>query len=341
MKDKELSNLIKQIETSKKEEYNIDFSLSTPTIIEYYEDKIKNNNYKLVDKIKIIKEGYRCDGLVSYKTKKVVVFDKNYKMKHLITHPIQFIKGDLTNKVIIALTTLHEIRHIIQHQKPNLFSDYERFCFYLLRIPHEKYHFDKKHHDSLYYEIDANLYALNEVDKYISLNEKQNNSVKDRINKVLYQKNTYDFDFFLDYFNKNRVDWGLQRDPNLVNRYWNTDGSFKRPRDIVNNSSFCLDNYLTHKIFGSNAYVSFALSSDFTQEELAFLDYQIMLNKDYIEKNIEVNNDLYDKGKIDRDDYEKANKYFELLLLKKDIYQELLMKKQDSIINNTTRQKNK
>lgn len=324
MKNEDLNRLIKDIAKKEKEKYNISFSLETPTVIDYYKEHLNNKTYNLYKKINQIRIGYKASGVTFYKPKKIVIFDKNFRFHRFIKNPVDSIKSGINNEIITVLATLHEIRHIMQYQKDDIYSNYERFCTLFLKPTEEKYKLNREIHNSLYHEIDAILYSCEKIKDYVELNTKQRKYIDEQRSKGIYQKNIYDFEKYFNYFCKNRVKWAMEKSPNFINIFWNEDTTFKRPSEIKNDPRFLIKNSLSTKILGSNAYLFSLLDKDLTDDEFVFINYEIQLNKKDIEERIIKNNSLYEKNKISKKDYIQATKYFKELLIEKDKYLKII-----------------
>ena len=167
------------------------------------------------------------------------------------------------DEIITAMTTFHEIRHILQKEgRTDIFNS---FCSVRLsKYDSIKPYLSSKHHDSLFAEIDAHCYEACQAKEYF----KGNKDIEEYLNQIfglyLLQMVYYDFEAEFEKYQQETEQQG-QFEPYYAYEdiFWNSNGTFKRPKDILNNEyrkNFLHEkqsfNELYIKILSSNTYLS-------------------------------------------------------------------------------------
>ena len=107
--------IVNQITKEEEKLQNITIEAYTPTVIEYIKQNKENGL------MSAIMDCLDTSGLSN--NKEIYIFKRNY-----IRNRWQYFADDLTKdkekiqEIIVANITYHEIRHILQYQKPKLFS---------------------------------------------------------------------------------------------------------------------------------------------------------------------------------------------------------------------------
>lgn len=337
---KEAVEKIKLQEEEKYREYGITFNIKTPTIIQYYVNNIKSGNFnlkkngRLFVKSKFIHPIY-ADGWASGYSNDICVLSKD--RSHFFSLSLKELRKNLPfQKMMVTFITLHEIKHIVQNS--GYFSSaYEFFsCYCLSDYKGLKGVTDRAYHDSLFSEIDANLYGATEAKKYF-LGDKNIEEYFDKhIGKYGLQKHTYDFDATLEeYQQKNEENkckcYGMVYFEHFI---WNDDGTFKRPRDICNEPDFKYyqDEVPTikefnNRVIASDAYLSRLNMEELDAEEINFISNAIKDNNLELEKDKRGILDLLDENKISSDEHNKAIKVLNTRIAKKEEYRKELMQR--------------
>ncbi len=323
--------VVDSITKQEKERYeliDLNFDIETPTVVSYYRDNLKKGKFSL-KKRGAFRAAYSAllgtfsAGFASGYSNEICVFAKDYQSSaYFFSIPIADLKKRLPYQdMFVANTTFHEIRHIIQHSGYCL-SCLEYFCCHRLSdYKGYKGVVNAKYHDSLFIEIDANLYGAREAARYFQGNKDIEEYFAKFIGKYTLQKYAFDFDSNLETYQKENEKQGKKVYGMTVfeNFLWNNDGSFKKPREIMQDEEF---NSFTHKYFGELPFFNMVLSSDayisrLYKEELT--DEEVCFIKDAIEYSIGLSNN--DK------------QYFKDVLLKRGMINERQLKKATLLVN--------
>ena len=307
--EKQIIPIIKYIKDSEEKKYGIKIELETPTIMEYYKKNIKGNDFDLLHFINVIVTGLTACGLSKPEEDYICIFDKHQY------HPIQKLQMPNLDNILHSLTIYHEIRHILQYKKPELFSDYELFCIKHLRLLNNRYIVSEEYHDSQYFEIDANIYGCEETKKLF----RHPNAIKYVSNSEaehIYKRSVYSFDDYFNIFlkeNKNGFDEDLYSNSQHIKTFWNQDGSFKELKEIARNMP---NNLLTSRILTSEAFLSSL--NKVTIEEKAIIIYQIEKLISHLSDNINTIYNLYKQQLISEYAYQIGIQFIENEINKKE-----------------------
>lgn len=326
-----------------KEEYiygdrGLKFNIETPTVIKYYKDSFKNGTFSL-KKNSIFNVQYSLllgalsGGWAHWGTGDIVVLSKNHH--YFLNAPIAEISKKMPYQdMFITKVTFHEIRHIIQASGYYL-SLYQYFCSgYLSKYDNLKPVLSVKYHDSLYSEIDANLYSAFRAKEYFKGNKDIEDYFNKEIGKYVLQEINYDFNSNLE---KYQSDLETRNHPmghmNEFEKFlWNADGTFKRPKEIANNAELyefikknpgAADFY--PRVISSDAYLSRLNINDLDKEEIEFLKHMIDENNRILNSNkydIEL---CYKDNMISEDEYRKSTFLINGKISMKEKYSELFL----------------
>lgn len=308
-KEKSIIPIFKRIKEYEERKYDIEIDLETPTIMEYYKKNIKGDNFDLLHSINVIVTGLSASGLSKTEDNYICIFNKN---KHSLIQKVQMPNiENLLNSLVIC----HEIRHILQDKKPELFSDYELFCIHQLKHLNNKYIVSEEYHDSQYLEIDANIYSFEETKKFYRNDPNALKYLTANEAKHIYRKSIYNFENQLSVFlreNKNGFDKKIYNKNSYINRYWAEDGTFKRINEIVRTAP---NDLLSSRILTSDAFLSNL--DKVTIEEKDIIINQLDRLIKYLESNIKTIDNLYNQGLISKYDYQIGTQYIEYEIDKK------------------------
>jgi hypothetical protein len=308
-KEKSIIPIIKQIIEYEEQKYGLEVDLETPTIMEYYKKNIKGDNFDLLHIINTIVIGLSASGLSQAEDNYICIFDRN---KHNL---IQKIRMPNIENILNSLVTCHEIRHILQNKKPELFSDYELFCIHQLKHLNNKYIVNEEYHDSQYLEIDANIYSFEETKKFFRKDPNIIKYLTANEAKHIYRKSIYNFENKLSVFlreNKNGFDKRIYNKSPYINRYWTEEGTFKRINEIIRTAP---NDLLSSRILTSDAFLSNL--NKVTIEEKDIIINQLDRLIKYLEANINTVNSLYNRRLISKHDYQMGTQYIEYEIDKK------------------------
>ncbi len=243
-------------------------------IKDFFEDSTLrrlNDRYKLIRNNNFIKKILSYSGYIEipkyilYSTSNA--YTGNKKITILLKE--KDLKQDFNEQLYFRIVSVfHEFRHIGQDEKFNItnikesitsFEDFryllENFC---LRYLPPSYTFA---HDDFYFEIDANLYAIEKADEYC----RKNNVYADKIQRKYKQKQyskmlTYDFDYFIDihrFIALNPIIFNqISKNP-TYSLFFKKNGTFNKLSDITRNPLFySLDDKLKMEIFTSRSFLS-------------------------------------------------------------------------------------
>ena len=277
----EVMTILNSVISSEKRKYDIDPNVSIVTSFEYYKSRFKKENFSLKKApffaaMPHISSGYRDD-------KEIVIFFKNSYLRC----------GNIDEDSLIRLliTTYHELRHEIQHNCYWPFSDYENFVIDYLGIIPKNYYTDVDKHDSMYSEIDANLYAVENVKNIIGdcISDKSNIKLNSLINRFSFMKQNFDFDGFFTAFCKNYENIKL--------------------KNMILSSDYFLNN------------IDYELSEEEKKVLTNALEYRIneLTNLNDINSSIfsngDINVDDYNNNKLDiKNKINRKKKYFDVFL---------------------------
>lgn len=355
---KELIESIKKQEEQKYTKYGLIFNIENPTIVKYYIDNIKLGNFNpRKQNFNEIKYRYylgsKANGFASFVSNSICIFDRDYdNYIHFLNIPIKDLDKRMPyQKATISFTTFHEIRHILQYNGYEL-SPYEFFCCRNLSDYNgPKALTNRKYHDSLFNEIDANLYGATEAKKYLTGNKAAEKYFNELIGIYSIQKYTFDFDLALEKYqqkneqNKCKLGGMLY----LEHFIWNFNGTFKRPKDIIKDHSFhdyqkdfASVSEFYDRVISSNAYLSRLNIDQLDKEEIDFIETAIKGTISVLESNKYKINNLFKMNIID--EYQ-CNKSIEILnnkikekraYINQKLKKETNANKEESTVNNIT-----
>ena len=346
-KKRQTKEIVEEIKKIEEERYGIELDIETPTVIEYYRDNIKKGEFSLKNNtpysfISRALEGLNS-GLAIRAKDKAIVFDRNSRLSEF-NIPIKYLGIPLEN-IFTTETTYHEIAHLLQFK--NKMYPYELFCSNILSNHYGdlKYDINRKQHDSYYNEMSANFYGWSRARKHFEHNEKAVEYIDLNIGKYGVQKCTYDFDENLEKYqtlfesNGNKTQhYGFQLD------IWNEDGTFKKPREIINSEKFnkkkndsgFIEFY--SRVLGSKAYLSRLNIEKLDADEINFVITAIDNNNAFLYLDSGKIEEFYAHQMIDKNTYEKAIKELDEKINEKNEFKKLIKKhKQEKEIANSNR----
>lgn len=296
----EIMKILNSVINSEKKKYNIDPNVSIFTSFEYYKSRFKKENFSLKKApffaaMPHISSGYRDD-------KEIVIFFKNsyFKFKDI----------DEDSIIKLLITTYHELRHEIQHNCHWPFSDYENFVIDYLGIIPKNYYTNVNKHDSMYSEIDANLYALENVKNIIGdyISNKSNVKLNGLINRFSFMKQNFDFDSFFTLFCKNyENNYKLYKKNQVILSVFWKYGKFKRVNNIINSIWYDdVDIKVKNMILSSNYFLN-NIDYELSEEETNILTEALEYRINELTSLNDINNSIFSNNSINVDDY-KTNK---------------------------------
>ena len=319
--------LIEYIKNKESNRYGIDINIDSPNFKQYYEKYIKNNNLDISEILSRFLSIATCCGYADDETGEVVIFNKNYAANYKFNDPFDFFGIINLNDVLLAMITFHEIRHILQDTKLDMFNEYEYFCLTYLRVMNHKYLLNTEFHDSQYFEIDANLYGACEVRKMFNQNKRICKFLDKEIASYTYQKCLYEFEEYLNYFIKS-ITLGKYSDSydndDFMKTFWNDDGSFKTISEMVNNPKFLYGGLLESRIITSDAHLSSLKYDDLSNYDRVVLKVHLNNNIKFITDNIETLDELYKNKKISKSMYKDGLKELKDQIFSKENYRRLI-----------------
>ncbi len=314
----EVIRILNSVISSEKRKYDIDPNVSIVTSFEYYKSRFKKENFSLKKApffaaMPHISSGYRDD-------KEIVIFFKNSYLRC----------GNIDEDSLIRLliTTYHELRHEIQHNCYWPFSDYENFVIDYLGIIPKNYYTDVDKHDSMYSEIDANLYAVENVKNIIGdcISDKSNIKLNSLINRFSFMKQNFDFDSFFTAFCKNyENNYKLYKSNQVILSVFWKYGEFKRVNNIINSIWYDdIDIKLKNMILSSDYFLN-NIDYELSEEEKKVLTNALEYRINELTDLNDINSSIFSNGDINVDDYNnnkldiknkinRKKKYFDVFL---------------------------
>lgn len=294
--------IVNQITKEEEKLHNITIEAYTPTVIEYIKQQKENGL------MSAIMDCLDTSGLSN--NKEIYIFKRNY-----IRNRWQYFADDLTKdkekiqEIIVANITYHEIRHILQYQKPKLFTEEEQFCIKHLSDSNVINYLNREYHDSLYTEIDAELYAAEKC----SLMYKEDKTIREYFDKMVvyykYLKNIYDFDKYLTIYINNNKQISNTNNPH-IQMLFEQDGTFKLLDEIIKDKHYILNDSLATKIIGSEAFMNRLNNEMLNSVEKEFIIDIIEKYIELIEKQKVYNKSLFLDKKIKEGYYFYAEEMF-------------------------------
>lgn len=316
-----MKSVVDKIKEQEEKRYGRTFDIDFVTVLNYYRKNFDGKKFSLNEVSDLIQTQKKTFGFYDGTSKAVCIFDKNYKLQLFLDNPIKyFFKKTISEDSLITFVLYHEIRHVLQFENKENFSEYERFCINYLDNIIEGDKFNKDTHDSLFCEIDADLYSSHESLKiYSTKNTPENEYFKNIYCKSLYRRDIYDFDTIFKYFcielEKNKFKKNEYQKEEYFKIFWNEDGTFKPIKDILNNDNLN-DNLVVIKILSSTYFLNKLNIDDLNQKEIQIISDAIDYNRDiYIYKRINEIKRIYNIGYLNEYEYKKS-----LLKLEKEMY---------------------
>ena len=296
LKSSTIKQLLNEIIEEEKEKHGLTFDFHYVGKLSYVKNinKIYKKKLKLVEKKEQIKGIMYCNGFHDRNHNMVVVY-KNIKQIKLC---------ELTE---LIYNLYHEIGHA-KDEKPRIIdiSEYNNLIFFIDRclLPTKsKYYSDSIYHDSLGYEILADMYAVKMTRKFfekhpeIEFNEKFLNEEEKDVNE---HYETYDLAQRIDeIINEGHYIYIEQdiRKRSPFSIFLKEDGSFKHIDDILKNPDFHeLDQRIVNGFLKSENFKKSLLDSDISQESQKYLTnlYEKMKPKKLIIQKQEKYKDIKD-----------------------------------------------
>ena len=315
---------VEEIVNSEQKRYNIEINSYTPTILEYMTKKlnIKKNSFK--DNIYVLLDCLESKGISN--NKDIFVFNKNYYGEGLSHLPKTITKDkQKVQELIVSDITYHEIRHILQYKRKDLYSEEELFFIHELSNANTLSIYNREYYNNLYTEIDAEIYtSLNCIERFKNDEEIKKYFTK-KLNYYEYKKNNYNFEenfqIFCESFKNNKY----RRYSNFLKIFFNENGLFKSLEEIITNKNFKISP-LSTKILTSNAFIDSIDIEDLTEDEKRFLISEIDYRIELINQKKEINNDQYNSNKIEQYYYQDSRITFDELIESKEKVKEKLLK---------------
>lgn len=323
----EVLPLVEYIKNKESNRYGIDINIDSPNFRQYYKKYIKDNDLDISESLSRLLSIAMCCGYADCGTEDVVVFNKNYAARYKFNDPFDFLGIVNLNDVILSMITFHEIRHVLQDNRFDLFNEYEFFCINYLKVLNHKYLLDTEFHDSQYFEIDANLYSVCEAREMLDKNKRICKFLDKEIGSYTYQKCLYEFEDYLKYFIKSI---GIGKyfesydNDDFMKTFWNSDGSFKTISEMVDNSNFLYGGLLESRIITSDAHLSSLKYDDLSNYDRVVLKVHLNNNIKFITDNIETLDELYEDKKISKSMYKDGLKELKDQIFSKENYRRLI-----------------
>ncbi len=238
-------NIVEDIKKREEKKYsfvNLKFNIETPTVIQYYKDEFRKGNFNLKknDSFSVkstLLKGFKTMGWASGTSNNICVYAKDY---HNFPRFCMYSFKDIVKKLpfqdmLVADVTFHEIRHIIQNSGFYL-SPYQYFCCRNLSdYEGLRGQIDTHFHDSLFSEIDANLYAAQEAKNYFRGNKDIEEYFDKKIGSLIFKRALYDFDTNLENYQLKSEKLGYKIGGLLpFEQYlWHQNGTFKSPKEVI------------------------------------------------------------------------------------------------------------
>ena len=311
----EIKDIVKEIVISEEKKHDIPLEVFAMTKMEYLMTPEENLESK------IVASKFRIDGYTNSITKKAFIIIKDipiYKYALLNSNEINdFYKNNKQKSIIIAL---HEIRHILQEKKKEMFSNLDLFAFRDRNI--KSYENFIGGYNYLYSEIDANLYAFTELQTLLNDEYCRNNIIDETKSALEFNKNTYDYELLIKAYSAG-IKNGGKRLPITI-PYWNRKGEYRKISDMIERYNIDPLDPLTIKILTSSDFLLELDTKSLTQEEKEFITYEINLAIKILQKARQDNEDLYINYEIEKEDYDFSNAYFNELIKNKLLCQYLI-----------------
>ena len=333
MKNYKIKKLVEKIKMQEEEKYGITFDIETPTMIKYYIDNFKNKKISLdEDGISTVLMGVNSAGFAAQFSDNnyICIFNRDYELDYILSEPLLYLKnlGVSFQEFEISRILYHEIRHILQSKRQDLFTPFERFCnFQLSFTTDSRYYYDNNYHDCMYNEIDANIYSYEQLYLKYHDNPTLKKYILKKLIDVQFLSYMYDFDFYFKKYSLYLKENGLNSSPyinSLNNLLWNKDGSFKNITEVFHNFKDCLNDDLIVKLLTSDAFLSSINFDDLTASEENLLEELLSRNDLLIDRQKEKVDHFIDENLINQDDYNKAIKLFKKMKDKKEEYRQLI-----------------
>lgn len=341
MKNSKIWKIVDKIKKQEEEKYGITFDIDTPTMVKYYIDNIKDKKISL-DSSGIIKAlmGVNSAGFAAQFSDNnyICVFNRGYELDYMLSDPILYFKNLKVSfkEFEISRILYHEIRHIVQAKRQDLFTPIEKFCFFQLSFTtSSKYYYDRDYHDSMYNEIDANIYSYEQL--YLKYYD--NPLLKKYIIKKLvdtqYLSCVYNFDSYFNKYSSYLKENKLKNAPykeSIDDYLWNEDGTFKSLSDVFSKLKDFPHNVLTIKLLTSDAFLNTIDFEKITEEEKVFLLELLKENDLLIDNQMEKLDYLVNERLISYSEYSKAFDFLRKQQERKDRYIKLIEKRKDSYV---------
>ena len=285
-----LKKIFKEIIEEESNEYDFEIHGSIFTIAEYYKSDLFKKRLKLSKSINIISEltvPIKFGGFYDIKNKNMVVIIKKLYEK------LEIISPDSIARFIKIY--YHEIRHKIQTEKNINLTKYQDFFMNIEKIilSYDNL-FYRINHDYFLLEIDAENHALIKTEKYLKekLNlYEQNKKYLDNLNKTaklneslynqtrIFEKFNFIFQGKIKKYSKKyhnplqKTEEEMHLDNNLINvleLFYNQDGSFKSIEDIINNTTN-FDKEIIYTILSSKSFLKSINPNELKEEEIKYL----------------------------------------------------------------------
>ena len=296
LKSSYIKQLLDKIVEEEKEKHGLTFDFHYVGKLSYVKNinKIYKKKLKLVEKKEKIKGIMYCIGFQSQNHNMVVVYKNINQIK-------------LCELTKLINTLYHEIGHA-KDQKPRMIdiSEYNNLIFFIdscLLPTKSKYHGDLIYHDSMGYEILADMYAVKMTRKFfekhpeIEFNEEYLNKTEKDVNE---RYETYDLAQRIDeIINEGHYIYIEQdiRKKSPFSIFINNDGNFRHIDDILKDPDFHeLDQRIINGFLKSENFKKSLLDSDISQESQKYLTnlYEKMKPKKLIIQKQEKYKDIKD-----------------------------------------------
>lgn len=323
----ELTDLIEKIKKQEEKKYQIPIDIKGLTRIEYYKENIKLKKFSLQ-----VREAFYLlysAGFVRAKDSAAYTFlPIGPEMPFISIGSDKFVEFNRLAKIVT--TTYHEIRHVLQHKKEDLFDDYEELCILSGDCVAYYSKFDSKYileHDKFYHEIDANLYGIKMAELLLKqddrIYEMNKNYLERKKAKYEFEFNNYDFDEFFPYFCR------ALKDNNITklgdSSFWDNNNDFRMPSEIVSRAKQeKVSEKLMLSILSSNAYLDSLNFTKISEEDSAIISNVISKKIIDLVDTIEINNQFYQDGKVDEGKCVLANDLLMERISQKERYFEML-----------------
>lgn len=323
MKNSGVLPLVEYINNRDNNRYGLNMKIETPTFNQYLKNNVKNCDLDFLEKLGRFIGALTCSGYTDDETGEIFVFNKNYALIYKFNDPFDYLGIPNLGDVLVAMVAFHEIRHVLQDNRLDMFNEYEFFCINYLKVLNNRYIFDIDFHDSQYFEIDANLYSANEAKELFTKNKRINKFLDDQVTLYTYQKCLYEFEEFLNYFIKTMKDgeyFDTYDNDDFMRTFWNIDGSFKTLTEMLNNPNFLYGGLLESRIVTSDAFLSALDFNKLSYREKRALSVHIDKNIKFIASNVETLDNLYKDKKISKSRYKDGLEFLKEQICLKEEY---------------------